>query len=403
MRQWPNNAERLTLKRWCGLVVFAILGWLLSPAVLGQVFGSNAGGLSMGGPSSAPGSETANSEEQLRQLKQSLLSLAMQRKARVAASGWTNSAGTLREDVMVFSELELEKLRPVVRSNRYGGETTELANLGDTLEKMCAAQPIRPQRLGLAINLSSNTSPANQNLARHAADLVVSELRNAKDLGVLGSAAVLNRRVAQDSHPVSTYHRYMTAGPVQQQDLQLQIATVVEQDTPVFRRFVPVEVVRAPKRLTIDVALLSNDKPVTRWRKRVAVESSSRSKRDQMAWLAIPEASKTALTRWLARIASDLNSAISCYGETSIGLAASGTQPILHGGRDIGVYAGQRLAILPTSDRMRDRGLHSSVGVVGLAEVLQVGPHSATLNVYAGPRVGDFTGMMAVPMAELTP
>jgi hypothetical protein len=51
-------------------------------------------------------------EHQLRQLKQALMTLAMDQKARVAASGWTDRNGALNEDLMVFSGLALEKLRP---------------------------------------------------------------------------------------------------------------------------------------------------------------------------------------------------------------------------------------------------------------------------------------------------
>ena len=195
----------------------------------------------------------------------------------------------------------------------------------------------------------------------------------------------------------------MTVGPAQQEDLQLRVAIAVERDTSVLRWFTPSKVVRAPKRLTIELALVTEAEVVASWRNSFAVESSSQSKRDQMAWLALPDQSRAALTKWLAQAVNDINGAISCHGDTAIAFAASGTQATLQGGRDIGVYAGQRLAILPTSSRMRDRGLQSSLSVMGLAEVVQVGPHSARVNVYAGPQAGDFEGMMAVPISVLSP
>lgn len=403
MKERPDNAEWSTFRRLSVIALTAVFGWGLSPLAIGQDIDSNGYGTSMGGGPNVAQSSPANSEEQLRQLKQSLLSLAMQRKARVAASGWTNSSGTMREDVMVFSEIELEKLRPVVRSSRYGRETTKLAYQADTTQSMCAAQPVRPQRVGLTINLGANTTPANENLARNAADLVADGLSGAVVQGALSNVAVLVSGEALGGVPVSTYYRFMTVGPAQQEDLQLRVAIAVERDTSVLRWFTPSKVVRAPKRLTIELALVTEAEVVASWRNSFAVESSSQSKRDQMAWLALPDQSRAALTKWLAQAVNDINGAISCHGDTAIAFAASGTQATLQGGRDIGVYAGQRLAILPTSSRMRDRGLQSSLSVMGLAEVVQVGPHSARVNVYAGPQAGDFEGMMAVPISVLSP
>ena len=403
MKERPDNAEWSTFRRLSVIALTAVFGWGLSSLATGQDLDSNGYRRSMGGGPNVAQSSPANSEEQLRQLKQSLLSLAMQRKARVAASGWTNSSGTMREDVMVFSEIELEKLRPVVRSSRYGRETTKLAYQADTTQSMCAAQPVRPQRVGLTINLGANTTPANENLARNAADLVTDALSGAVVQGALSNVAILLSGEALGGVPDSTYHRFMTAGQAQQKDLQLRVAIAVEGDTSVLRWFTPSKVVRAPKRLTIELALVTEAEVVASWRNSFAVESSSQSKRDQMAWLALPDQSRAALTKWLAQAVNDINGAISCHGDTAIAFAASGTQATLQGGRDIGVYAGQRLAILPTSSRMRDRGLQSSLSVMGLAEVVQVGPHSARVNVYAGPQAGDFEGMMAVPISVLSP
>ena len=76
-------------------------------------------------------------ETQLRQLKQALLTLAMDNRARVAASGWTDRNGALSEDLMVFSGLELEKLRPIVRRNRFGVESTQLVYAANTSENTC--------------------------------------------------------------------------------------------------------------------------------------------------------------------------------------------------------------------------------------------------------------------------
>ena len=94
--------------------------------------------------------------------------------------------------------------------------------------------------------------------------------------------------------------------------------------------------------------------------------------------------------------------AVNCHGRAELAIAANASEITLLGGRDAGVFQGQRMAILPTSRRLRTRGLEQSLSVVGLAEVTQVGPRSATLTLYAGPGQGDMTDMMAVPMAAFT-
>ena len=53
-----------------------------------------------------------DSDEQLAILKQSVLDYAMERNASVAAASWTDNDGALKEEVMMFSNLQLEKLRP---------------------------------------------------------------------------------------------------------------------------------------------------------------------------------------------------------------------------------------------------------------------------------------------------
>ena len=70
----------------------------------------------------------------------------MDHKARIAASGWTDRNGALSEDLMVFSGLEVEKLRPIVRRNRFGVESTELIYAANTL-----TTPAGRHRLGYSV------------------------------------------------------------------------------------------------------------------------------------------------------------------------------------------------------------------------------------------------------------
>lgn len=403
MKERSDQAEGLAHRRLSLLALVAVLGFGPGPVHGQNMNGPDGSPARMNGWPSFGQSTTAMSEEQLRQLKQGLLSLAMQRKARVAASGWTNSSGTLHEDVMVFSELKLEKLRPMVVTGRYGGETTKLQYADEVPRQQCSAQSVRPQRLGVAISLNSDSTPGNHNLSQSAAELVIGRLHNTADQGALTQVAVLVEAATSSSDPTSEYHHFMTAGPLLKQDMRLQVAIAVTEDTSIVQRFAPFKSVRASKRLGIEFSLVTKGNKVSRWQQSFVVASPREARRNQLAWLELPEQSKTAVDNWLTRTLDSINGAINCYGETAISIAASGSQATLQGGRDIGIYPGQRLAILPTSNRMRDRGLQSSLSVMGLAEVVKVGPHRATVRVYAGPAAGDFAGMMAMPMSALSP
>ena len=89
------------------------------------------------------GSAEGDSQAQLRQLKQAFLTLAMERQARIAASGWTDSDGAMGEDVMVFSDVQLERLRPNLRRDRFGREVAELVYApAATGSAECVAQPL---------------------------------------------------------------------------------------------------------------------------------------------------------------------------------------------------------------------------------------------------------------------
>ena len=100
-----------------------------------------------------------DSDEQLAILKQSVLDYAMERNANVAAASWTDNDGALNEEVMMFSNLQLEKLRPQPYINRFGLKGTRLVESdaagleGDELS--CSRPGARRQRLKLMLQKTS--------------------------------------------------------------------------------------------------------------------------------------------------------------------------------------------------------------------------------------------------------
>ena len=127
-----------------------------------------------------------DSQEQLRQLKQAFFALAMEREARVAASGWTNSDGAMGEDVLVFSGVQLERLRPTLRRDRFGREVAELvyapgAEKDVSENAACVPQPLRPQRLNLKVAVDTSGSAQTANIAQSAALLLRDKIKAAYD------------------------------------------------------------------------------------------------------------------------------------------------------------------------------------------------------------------------------
>lgn len=348
-------------------------------------------------PMIASVSQTVESEDQLRELKQSLLTLAMEGKARVAASGWTNSRGTLREDVMVFSDLQLEQLRPTVNGTRYGKASLTYAD--KSAAQGCQASSPRPQRVGLNIAIEPSASASASNMAAAAGAVVEKSLAAGVRDGGLARIATL-QAAASTQAVLSAYQHHMTAGPARVEDLQLRVRIEVSEGKTIAQRLNPIPPIRRGMRLKLVMSLIAADQVVADWQETLSIGSSKQATRNQLAWIDLPQGTTEALQQWLQTTLGELNTAIHCHGQTAILLTASAAQMTLQGGTDIGIYPGQRMAILPTSHRFRSRGLQSSLAVIGLAEVTQVGPHSAMLNVYAGPPPEDAAGMMALPISS---
>ena len=347
--------------------------------------------------------DKGGAEHQLRQLKQALMGLAMEQKARVAASGWTDRDGALTEDLMVFSGLALEKLRPIVRRNRFGVETTELVYAARTSDETCGAAPIRMQRLGLTVSVERQGPADGQNMARAAASLLQQHIYAEFAQSNLSNVGAVLTSQPTHSSKESTYLRYMTASPASSQDLNLDLQVRTAERKPLLHRYGVMERVRPNKTLEVRLKLIAQGAVVLALQSDVLLPSSRQSANDQLAWLTLPQVTKQGLVGWLDKVLPDIAQAVNCYGELGLAIAANASEMTLLGGRDAGIYQGQRMAILPTSRRLSARGLEQSLTVVGLAEVTEVGPRSATLTMFAGPSRNDTADMVAVPIAAIIP
>ena len=351
-----------------------------------------------------------DSQEQLRQLKQAFLALAMEREARVAASGWTNSDGAMGEDVMVFSDVQLERLRPTLRRDRFGREVAELVYASGTAEDAtenaaCVAQPLRPQRLSLKVAVDTSGSAQTANMARSAATLLRDQIKAAYDEDRLAGVSTLITGPVRSGNSAGTrqsaYHRYMTEGPRSTADMELRLRVSAQESQPTLQRVGLWRAARSGMRVQVEADLITVQGSVLPLETSIFVGSTRQSSQDQLAWLTLPKSAHQTLAQWLDEALVEIGAGIGCHGETALTLAMNAEQLTLNGGFDAGIYRGQRLAILPTSRHLNARGLESAMGVVSLARVVRVTPRNATLEVYAGAADLNASQMMAIPMAAL--
>ena len=351
-----------------------------------------------------------DSQEQLRQLKQAFLALAMEREARVAASGWTNSDGAMGEDVMVFSDVQLERLRPTLRRDRFGREVAELVYASGTAEdatenSACVAQPLRPQRLSLKVAVDTSGSAQTANMARSAATLLRDQVKAAYDEDRLAGVSTLITGPVRSGNSAGTrqsaYHRYMTEGPRSTADMELRLRVSAQESQPTLQRVGLWRAARSGMRVQVEADLITAQGSVLPLETSIFVGSTRQSSQDQLAWLTLPKSAHQTLAQWLDEALVEIGAGIGCHGETALTLAMNAEQLTLNGGFDAGIYRGQRLAILPTSRHLNARGLESAMGVVSLARVVRVTPRNATLEVYAGAADLNASQMMAIPMAAL--
>ena len=351
-----------------------------------------------------------DSQEQLRQLKQAFFALAMEREARVAASGWTNSDGAMGEDVLVFSGVQLERLRPTLRRDRFGREVAELvyapgAEKDVSENAACVPQPLRPQRLNLKVAVDTSGSAQTANIAQSAALLLRDKIKAAYDddrltgVSTLITGPVLSGDSAEARQ--SAYHRYMTERPKSTTDMELRLHVSARQRVSTMERFGLWQAARPGMHVRVEADLINAQGRVLPLETSIFVGSNRQSSQDQLAWLSLPKSAHQTLAEWLDEALMEIGASIGCHGETALTLAIGTGQLTLNGGFDAGIYHGQRLAILPTSRYLNARGLESAIGVVSLARVVRVSPRSATLEVYAGSAEVNVSQMMAIPMAAL--
>jgi hypothetical protein len=349
-----------------------------------------------------------DSEEQLAILKQSVLDYAMDRNASIAAASWTDNDGALNEEVMMFSNLQLEKLRPQPYINRFGLKGTRLVesdtanSIDGSAEQSCSRPGARRQRLKLIVAPGESADTSVLNLIRDGARLIREDFKQAARFGALQDATMIESKIMGASAGAD-YLQYMVLGEAVTTDLEVMIRLSGRPEKKILERFRITKSSRGPIRLNVEIIAQSSLGVQFRQSGSILVKSDAADKRAQKAWLGLPKAAATELAQWSAQAVTALGANIRCDTGSAIVIAHKTDGGLLMAGKDVGLFYGQKFLIMPNSALVQRQGLERALSSIGLAQITRLNNHTASIDVYAGPEPRSYNSMIAIPLAALAP
>ena len=347
-----------------------------------------------------------DSEEQLAILKQSVLDYAMERNANVAAASWTDNDGALNEEVMMFSNLQLEKLRPQPYINRFGLKGTRLVESdaagleGD--EQSCSRPGARRQRLRLMLQPGQSEDVSVLNLMSDSARLIKQDFMQAARFGALQDATIIVPEVTGSSAGAD-YLQYMVLGEEVTSDLEVTISISGRAEAKLLDRFWVTKSSRGPIRLEVEIIAQSSLGVQFSQSGSILVKSDAIDKKAQKAWLKLSKSAVKELAQWSFDAITALGASIRCDTGSAIVIAHRPDGGLLMAGRDVGLFYGQKFLIMPSSALAQRQGLERALSAIGLAQITQLNNHTASIAVYAGPEPRSYSNMIAIPLAALAP
>ena len=347
-----------------------------------------------------------DSEEQLAILKQSVLDYAMERNASVAAASWTDNDGALNEEVMMFSNLQLEKLRPQPYINRFGLKGTRLVESdaagleGD--EQSCSRPGARRQRLRLMLQPGQSEDVSVLNLMSDSARLIKQDFMQAARFGALQDATIIVPEVTGSSAGAD-YLQYMVLGEEVTSDLEVTISISGRAEAKLLDRFWVTKSSRGPIRLEVEIIAQSSLGVQFSQSGSILVKSDAVDKKAQKAWLKLSKSAVKELAQWSFDAITALGASIRCDTGSAIVIAHRPDGGLLMAGRDVGLFYGQKFLIMPSSALAQRQGLERALSAIGLAQITQLNNHTASIAVYAGPEPRSYSNMIAIPLAALAP
>ena len=129
--------------------------------------------------------------------------------------------------------------------------------------------------------------------------------------------------------------------------------------------------------------------------------SSVSSQNSQVLLTQLSESTISRIKGWSDWLMPMISKQARCHGKISLNMAGgrSGAGSIV-GGKDIGLFKGQKFILAPKGERLSLEGLEKGLNMVSLAEIVSVYEHTAVINVYAGMPELDYDNMLAIPLSH---
>ena len=355
--------------------------------------------------------ELQDNERILANIKSSLLEYALDNKAYVSANSWISGSGSIEEQLLVFNRLDLEDLRFQTFDYGRGERGSRLYNVSDANiskgfgsrlrarkeNSACELPASRKQRLLLEIQQSTSTDTVSINLSNHANKIFSDVLKSQTARNFLDQNLV----IYEPHQGKSGYQLYYTGAYRGPGDLKLVVSSNVSKSRVKRALKSSIKPWSKPPRtyeLEISVSVGSLD-GATLWSE--SFYSNVSSQNSQVLLTQLPDSAISLIKTWSDGLVPIISKQALCHGKISLNMVEgrSGTGSIV-GGKDIGLFKGQRFILAPKGERLRLEGLESGLSMVSLAEVVNVYEHSALIGVYAGLSELDYDNMVAIPLSH---
>ncbi len=355
--------------------------------------------------------ESQDNERILANIKSSLLEYALDNKAYVSANSWISGSGSIEEELLVFNRLDLEDLRFQTFDYGRGERGSRLYNVYDAnISKgfgsrlrarkengACELPASRKQRLLLEIQQSTSTDTVSINLSNHANKIFSDALESQTARNFLNQNLV----IYEPHQGKSGYQLYYTGAYRGPGDLKLVVSSNASKSRVKRALKSSIKPWSKPPRtydLEISVSVGSLDGAIL-WSE--SFYSSVSSQNSQVLLTQLPDSAISLIKNWSDGLVPTISKQALCHGKISLNMAEgrSGTGSIV-GGKDIGLFKGQRFILAPKGERLRLEGLENGLSMVSLAEVVNVYEHSALIGVYAGMSELDYDNMVAIPLSH---
>ena len=312
--------------------------------------------------------ESQDNERILANIKSSLLEYALDNKAYVSANSWISGSGSIEEELLVFNRLDLEDLRFQTFDYGRGERGSRLYNVNDAnISKgfgsrlrarkengACELPASRKQRLLLEIQQSTSTDTVSINLSNHANKIFSDALESQTARNFLNQNVV----IYEPHQGKSGYQLYYTGAYRGPGDLKLVVSSNASKSRVKRALKSSIKPWSKPPRtydLEISVSVGSLD-GATLWSE--SFYSSVSSQNSQVLLTQLPDSAISLIKNWSDRLVPIISKQALCHGKISLNMVEgrSGTGSIV-GGKDIGLFKGQRLILAPKGERLRLEGL----------------------------------------------